>query len=330
VLVVVAAVEYGVLPRLVDAKSELSLVSDLSVWLLLAAGGFEAMSLVAYTCLTQRLLESDALRSGTQLRIDLTGYGLSHILPGGGAASAAVRYRLMAARGVPEARAASLAGVQAVLAVAGLVVVWAAGSLLSLPRSGSWVTVVLLVAVVGAVALGGGWVTRNGGNGTWRHRVADPLLRRVSMPARGRVTDVVRSAGQTLRDTDALRVGLAWSTANWLLDALCLWLCVRGYGGDVPPELVLAGYGAAMLVGLLPLTPGGVGVVEGLLVPAMVAAGAAGGAAVLGVLTWRLLQFWVPIPIALACWASLGARRGWRRPGALHGRAGASRGTPAH
>lgn len=40
-------------------------------------------------------------------------------------------------------------------------------------------------------------------------------------------------------------------------------------------------------------------------VPGLVAAGAAAGPAVLGVLTWRLLQFWLPIPLAPVCWLSL-------------------------
>jgi hypothetical protein len=36
----------------------------------------------------------------TAVRIDLTGYGLSHVIPGGGAAAAAVRFRLLWRAGV--------------------------------------------------------------------------------------------------------------------------------------------------------------------------------------------------------------------------------------
>ncbi len=49
--------------------------------------------------------------------------------------------------------------------------------------------------------------------------------------------------------------------------------------------------------------------VEGTLIPLLLAFGTPGAAAVLGALTWRLLQFWLPIPVALACYASLRVRK---------------------
>jgi hypothetical protein len=161
-LLTAAAVEYGVVPRVVEAASELSLVRDVSPWLVVGAGCVELLSLAAYTGLTQRLLGPLALRTTTQLRIDLTGYGLSHVLPGSGATAAALRYRLMVTRGVPEAEAASLTAVQAVLAVLGLVAAWALGSLLSLPRTGSVPTAVILAVLAIAAALGGQWLARGG------------------------------------------------------------------------------------------------------------------------------------------------------------------------
>lgn len=309
VLVVVVVVEYFLLPKLVTAAGELSLVTDVPIAIAVGAVALQAGSLAAYTCLTQRLLGGEGLPFGTQLRIDLTGYGFSHVLPGGGATAAAVRFRLMVARGVQEAPAASLAAVQTALAVVGLVAVWALGSLLSLPRTGSVPTALLLAVLVVLAAVGGQWLTHGGRVGVRTLRLADAALAAVPGRLRVAIASLLRSTVRTLRDTEAVRAGLGWSAANWLLDAGCLWLCLRGYGADVPPELVLVSYGLAMLVGLLPVTPGGVGVVEGLLVPGLVAAGAAAGPALLGVLTWRLLQFWLPIPIAAGCWLSLSGHR---------------------
>lgn len=131
---------------------------------------------------------------------------------------------------------------------------------------------------------------------------------------RARLSGAVASAVQTLRDSHAVRAGLAWSTLNWLLDAGCLWVCLRAYGADLPIELVVSAYGLANALGLLPLTPGGLGIIEGTLVPALVAAGASAGVALLGVVTWRLLQYWLPIPVAGLCWLSLGRAGGrWSR-----------------
>ncbi|HEX3224050.1 MAG TPA: flippase-like domain-containing protein [Nocardioides sp.] len=91
-----------------------------------------------------------------------------------------------------------------------------------------------------------------------------------------------------------------------MLDAACLYVCLAAYQGQhVGPALVLTAYGFANLLGLLPLTPGGLGVVEGALIPLLIALGTSSSVAVLGVLTWRVLQFWLPVPVAAACYVGL-------------------------
>ncbi len=109
-----------------------------------------------------------------------------------------------------------------------------------------------------------------------------------------------------LRDgTRTVQAGV-FSMANWLLDAACLYVCLLAFAGDhISPPLVLTAYGFASLVGLLPLTPGGLGVIEGTLIPLLIALGTSSPVAVLGVLTWRVLQFWLPVPVAAVCYAGL-------------------------
>jgi hypothetical protein len=105
----------------------------------------------------------------------------------------------------------------------------------------------------------------------------------------------------------------AFGLANWLLDATCLYVCLAAYGGPhLRPEVVLTAYGFANLLGLLPLTPGGLGLVEGSLIPLLIALGTPTGDAVLGVLTWRVFQFWLPVPVAACCylWLRLTRRTG--------------------
>ena len=94
--------------------------------------------------------------------------------------------------------------------------------------------------------------------------------------------------------------------ANWLFDAACLYVCLQSYNGDhISAPLVLTAYGFASLVGLLPLTPGGLGVIEGTLIPLLIALGTSSPVAVLGVLTWRVLQFWLPVAVAALCYLAL-------------------------
>lgn len=320
VLVVVVALEYGVVPRLVEAWSDLSLLGNVSPLLLVVAVGLEVASLAAYTALTQVLLgRAEALPFGTQWRIDVAGFGVSHVLPGGGASASAIRAGLMVDRGVAAASVVSLVAVQAALSVVGLLAVWSLGSLMSLPRTGATATTVLLLVAVLAVAAGlyaAGH--RPPGARPWRvvGRARDLAARLVPQRWWSTVVTAVRQGSDTLRDAHVTRAGATWSMVNWLLDALCLAVCLAAYGARVPPELVLTAYGLANMIGMLPLTPGGIGVIEGVLIPALIAAGAPGGAAVLGVLTWRLLQYWLPIPVAAVCWASLARGAG----GGNHGR----------
>jgi uncharacterized protein (TIRG00374 family) len=298
----IAAVEYGLVPRIVQAKAELSLLHDVSPGLLVAALLLEACSLLAYTGMTQQLLSpGPALPWGTQLRIDLTGYGMSHVLPGGGATAAALRYRLMVLRGIPRAATLSLTAVEAVRAALGLVVVWLLGSVASLPRTGITATTVGLVVLCLLAVL----VVHRLGTGGAELDVVARWLRRLPSGLRQRVTTTLTRSRAAVADTPSVWRAVTWSTANWLLDAVCLWLCLSAYGAVLPLELVLLAYGVASAVGLLPVTPGGIGVIEAVLVPGLIAAGAPAGPALLGVLTWRLCQFWLPIPVAAVCWASL-------------------------
>lgn len=59
------------------------------------------------------------------------------------------------------------------------------------------------------------------------------------------------------------------------------------------------------LLALLPVTPGGLGLVEGAAVPLLVSFGTPHGSALLGVLTWRLFGFWLTIPLGLLAYAWL-------------------------
>ena len=76
-------------------------------------------------------------------------------------------------------------------------------------------------------------------------------------------------------------------------------------------------YALVCLLALLPLTPGGLGIVEGVGVPVLVSFGTPHGVALVGVLAWRLFEFWLPIPLALVAygWLRLTTFRSGGTPG---------------
>jgi hypothetical protein len=70
---------------------------------------------------------------------------------------------------------------------------------------------------------------------------------------------------------------------------------LRSTGSDPRPSLVLLAYAAAGVIALVPLTPGGLGIVEASLSGLLVLAGVRAGSAVLATLGYRLISFWLPL-----------------------------------
>jgi hypothetical protein len=64
------------------------------------------------------------------------------------------------------------------------------------------------------------------------------------------------------------------------------------------------------VAGALPVTPGGLGVVDSIAPLLLVSFGVTRSVATLGVLGWRLVNFWLPIPVGAIAYVSLKVPRG--------------------
>jgi uncharacterized protein (TIRG00374 family) len=108
--------------------------------------------------------------------------------------------------------------------------------------------------------------------------------------------------------------------SNWLADMSCLALSFYAVGVGIPWRGLLLAYGAGQLASTLPITPGGLGVVEGSLTIALVTFGGGAESTVAAVLLYRMVSFWLMLPIGWAGWASLAlAGRRNRNPLGLPG-----------
>src|SRR5205823_13011754 len=72
---------------------------------------------------------------------------------------------------------------------------------------------------------------------------------------------------------------------------------VAAFGVRVSPDSLLVSYGLANVLAAIPITPGGLGVVEAILTSTLVGFGVPRGVAILGVIGYRLVNFWLPIPV---------------------------------
>jgi uncharacterized membrane protein YbhN (UPF0104 family)/tRNA A-37 threonylcarbamoyl transferase component Bud32 len=82
----------------------------------------------------------------------------------------------------------------------------------------------------------------------------------------------------------------------------CLATCVAAFGDSVPIAKIGFVYLTGSALGSIIPTPGGLGAVEAALTAGLTAAGVPGGVAVSAVLLFRLLTFWLPVPLG---WVAL-------------------------
>jgi hypothetical protein len=312
-LAVLLLVEYVILPQIAGARNALHVLSDVRPVYLVLGVLLEAASLAAYGLLTRTVLRPEGRPSlWTLIRIDLTTFGVSHVVPGGVATAATLRYRLLTGSGVSPPDAVSAEAIQGVgSAVVLNVMLWIA-LLISLPAHGGnavYATVTglgtLLIAAVFAVVV---LVTRNDAGTV---RVVRAVARRVPKLSVDSVERLVRTFAERLRalgtDKPLLLRAALWAAANWILDAASLWVFLAAYGHHTDPIGLLVAFGLANVLAAVPITPGGLGIVEGVLVPTLVGFGSPRSIAVLGVVTWRLANFWLPIPISALTYVSLRA-----------------------
>jgi uncharacterized protein (TIRG00374 family) len=89
---------------------------------------------------------------------------------------------------------------------------------------------------------------------------------------------------------------LIFSAGNWLLDLTALLFALGAVGAEPRASVVLLAYVVAAFLGMIPITPGGLGFVEAGLVGTLSLAGIGTDQALLATLVWRLAAYWLPIP----------------------------------
>jgi uncharacterized protein (TIRG00374 family) len=106
--------------------------------------------------------------------------------------------------------------------------------------------------------------------------------------------------------------GLLGAVGYWAFDIATLGASFRAFGTVVPVAVLVMGYFLGTLGSLLPL-PGGIGGVEGGMIGAFAAFGLPAGRAVIAVLAYRAISFWLPTLPGIGGYVTLRSTvRGWR------------------
>ncbi|MFV0525847.1 MAG: YbhN family protein [Acidimicrobiales bacterium] len=292
-----------VIPQIGGVRRALNVIGSVNPWFLIGAFVLEMLCLLAYARLVQLLLPADHRPGlGVAFGTIMASTGVSHVVPGGAATTAAVNYRLLSQAGVPTHSLSAALGLQAVgSAVVLNGILWLALTI-SIPVTG-FHPIYATAAFIGAVLIG---VFSVAVVNMLRHRtrLADQVsevVGRLPGLSGDRVRETIIGLADQLRllaaDRHLLRLVIGLAAANWLLDAAALWLMLAAFGHRPGVVGVLVAYGLANVLAAIPVSPGGLGVIEAVLIPTLVGFGTPRAEASIGVVAYRLINFWLPIPL---------------------------------
>lgn len=310
-LVLAVVVEELVLPQLAGTREALHLLGRIQPAWVVAGIILEAAALLCYGQLTRSLLPRVTRPPlPTVMRIHLSTLGVSHVVPGGSAVGAGLGYDLFVRAGVSGPNAAFALGAQGIGSAVVLNLLLWIGLLVSIPFHG-FEPLYTTAAVVGTLLLAA-FSAAVASLTLGEERTATVLRSIVSRvpflrqdAAQGLVHQLATRLRALGRDWHLLIRAIGWAVANWLLDLASLGVFLAAFGHRVPIDDLLVAFGLANVLGAIPITPGGLGIIEGVLIPTLVGFGTPRGVALLGVAAWRLFNFWVPIPIGAVTYLSL-------------------------
>ena len=292
---------YLVFPAITEVLASWPRLSTLHPWWITAAIAAEVAHF-ACTFALQRL----ALRTRAWFGVitsQLAGNAINLIMPGGAAVGAAVQFRMLATSGLDTSStvgglaAFSLLGVGGLLAlpVFALPVI-----LIGAPVNRGLVNAAILgaagfvaFAAFGAVILTydaplrwAGRVAQRAGNWVLRKRPPLEGLDETLLAQRNEIRAVLgRQWWQAL----------LLSAGRLAFDYLCLLFALRATGARPRASVILVAYAAAGIVGMIPATPGGLGLVEASLTGLLVLAQVDSSQALLATLAYRLASYWAPL-----------------------------------
>ena len=142
-----------------------------------------------------------------------------------------------------------------------------------------------------------------------------------------RVTRVARHFGKRVtprnvrhqRDDMRRLLGRRWHAAlasslgTWLFDFLSLALVPFGLGAEPRLSLVLLAFTAAKILGMVPITPGGLGIVEAGLSGLLALIGVPFATAIIATLGYRIVSYWLSIPVGVVAWLLFNSRHSLTR-----------------
>jgi len=268
----------------------------------------EGTSVAGFALLQHRVLRLAGARIAWPglLALSVANDAIANTVPGEPAVSGAYRYRYYRQRGASAASAGWTVFTVLVAQAIGMSLLLLAGVLVVLAASAS-------VKVTGIALLGLAVLTAAIAVLIRRDLVLRlvarlvRIVRRVAGPRADAVGARIEAVLARMREIPlsarSTAVTVAIAVGVWACDMACLLCSFGAVHAAVPWRGVLLAYGAAQVIGSLPVVPGGLGIIEGSLAVILAAYGVARLPAIAVALAYRLVSFWLVIAVG---WASVG------------------------
>jgi len=323
ILFILAISIYFFIPKLVGFKEGLKLLRDVKpIYLVLGILG-EAISYTGAALLLRLVIKKmkyhnlsflDLIRMGT------IGAFAIHFFPVSGAGEATINYYLLRAKEVSAGDALFVFIIRSIFFYIAFFLIFALGLIIipihpHLTFNQKVVSIILFIIVVSFTL----WVKHmyqrkdrfwSAGYkilGTINFFSQKIFKKRAFGPETCEIiiSDIFDGFRDFSRDRQKWLPGTSFGMIYWLGDMLCLFFSLMAFGYVVNPGVLIFAYCVATLAGLISFIPGGIGIVEGTMSLTLIGLGVPSTVAVFAVLLYRLLSFWLIMPVGFVSFFTL-------------------------
>jgi uncharacterized membrane protein YbhN (UPF0104 family) len=306
-LLVMGASLYFLIPSLVETFSSWPQLRGIDPLWSLGAIGFEAASFISMWALLRIALGSRRWFGVATSQLAANAAG--RVVPGGAAPAGALQYSMLVRAGFAPGRVASALTATLAATTATVLALPVVASLAALGGSAAPEGLRRVSYAAGAAFLAFGavcvvaftwdrplWLLGRG----VRH-IAGWIGRRARFDGTSTRLLSQRNAIRRALRLHPIRAFLA-ALGKWGFDYLALLCVLAALGVHANEASVLIAYAGAAVLGMIPLTPGGLGFVEAGLTGMLVLAGVSAPDAAAATLAYRLVSFWLPLPAGLVAY----------------------------
>ncbi len=295
---------YALLPRLGGLSHDAAGLRHARPAFVAAAVVAQAVSLGCYALLYRRVLASLGARVPFWLtaRVTLASFLVSHVTPFGSAAGTAVNVSTLETEGVAASTTGEAIGLTSLVSTLALIALFGTGLVATAGRHLSQAYLViagaalaLVVSVLAIALVVGAHPDIAASAGRRVAKVARHVRSSIDPEKVAQTSKRLASLARSALTGRAFLASYGFASADLLFDLLSLDLmfaAVRYQPGFGP---VAVAYAAANIASAIPVTPGGLGVAEVTLVAITVGFGAPRATAVLAVLGYRIVNYWLPL-----------------------------------